>query len=324
MPERLNAHSVVTLNLGVGRDSVTAGCLLIEGKLIIEGKPRGVEDIDCAVFSDTGYEWPHTYDVLPQITELFEQHGINVITLAKPPAAGDFGWGAWEQQGGSLAGERPWRLQDPNCIAGRAQAGFYHLRPPILADYMSRGTVVSIGKGDCTDNHKIQPIRKVIEDLADLRFGRPTNRHWAADVSAGRRPPHKTIIGIAADEASRAEHVSNRVFVTERFPLLEMGVAKPQEAAILARWGLDHVRKSGCMLCPFQPAGWYWAMQDQDPEAWEQLLAYEKAALERNPRMFITGRKPLEEFTARWRAQHPRATVEQVLDKTYARGGKGA
>jgi len=36
--------------------------------------------------------------------------------------------------------------------------------------------------------------------------------------------------------------------------------------------------------------------------------------------MFVTGRKPLQQFVDNWRAKHPTATVQAVLDKEYARG----
>jgi hypothetical protein len=41
--------------------------------------------------------------------------------------------------------------------------------------------------------------------------------------------------------------------------------------------------------------------------------------------MFIVGQAPIGEAVAvaAWRAKHPRATVEEVLGKTYARCGVG-
>jgi hypothetical protein len=111
--------------------------------------------------------------------------------------------------------------------------------------------------------------------------------------------------------------------VTEAYPLVELGVTKADEDAILIRHGLSHARKSGCAMCPFQPVGWYWALRETDPAGWAAVVAYERVALARNPRMFIVGQAPIGEAVAAWRAKHPRATVEEVLGKTYARCGGG-
>jgi hypothetical protein len=104
-----------------------------------------------------------------------------------------------------------------------------------------------------------------------------------------------------------------------------MGIAKADEAPILADWGLDHVLKSGCVMCPYQSASWYWALSETQPTDWAAVVAYEETALARNERMNVTGIKAdgvllrLPELVARWRAANPEATVEAVLAKQYSR-----
>jgi len=320
---RLNARRIVTLNLGVGRDSTTALCLLCEGKLVVHGIPRGPRDIDAGVFVDTGLEWPHTYALVPRIRRICRQHGIPFYVVKKPRRVGPRGWAKWLRDNGQpLLVPRPWRTAE--TIEARVMSGWYHLRPPILQDYLSRQTVVSLGKGDCTDNHKIQPIRKLIQDLAVQRFGVKNNRSWGAQVGKETRPPHLTLIGIAADEAGRAKGRGKVKFVTEGYPLLEMDIGRPDEAEVLSRWDLNHTRKSGCMHCPYQPAGWYWAMGQLKPKTWEEVLEYERTSLEKNPNMFVTGKKTLRVFVSNWRRKNPEADVDSVLDKSYKRGGIGA
>ena len=87
-------------------------------------------------------------------------------------------------------------------------------------------------------------------------------------------------------------------YVTEAYPLIELGVTKADEDAILRRHGLSHARKSGCAMCPFQPIGWYWALRETDPAGWEAVVEYERAALERNPKMFVVGQSPLPQAAA--------------------------
>lgn len=325
--QALNARRVVTLNCGMGRDSVTMLLLLIEGSLVVQGAKRGPRDIDAVVFSDTGAEWEHTYEVVPRLRALCEQHGIRLIVLEKPPEQ------AWRPHASGQR-KRAWlEAEQPMSITQRAGRGGYHLRPPILADLQSRATVVSMGKGDCTDNHKIAPMRKLLEDLSVERFGLD-NRQWGAAVRAGEREPHLTIIGIAADESHRAQRGQGKRrgpdYVTEAYPLVEMGISKADEAPILKRWGFEFVRKSGCFMCPYQPISWYWAMREADPKRWRQVVAYEQRALARNPHMYVTGGtkrgggKRLPELVEEWRRKNPDATVDEVLDKAYKRCGKGA
>jgi hypothetical protein len=70
----LNSKRIITLNCGLGRDSISEVCLLAEGKLMgkIDGKIQLIrpQDIDCVLFSDLGAEWSHTYDMIPEIKSL--------------------------------------------------------------------------------------------------------------------------------------------------------------------------------------------------------------------------------------------------------------
>lgn len=300
----LNVDRLVVLNCGLGRDSITMLCLCLEGRLRVEGLGTVLpSDLDAVVFSDTGAEWAHTYALIDRIRALCASAGVRFVVLAK----GD----------GEATAPSSW-----DEIEAKAASGGYHLRPGVMRDFESRATVASLGKGDCTDNHKIQPIRRFLSDVARVRFGVESNRRWSAAVRRGERRPHVTLIGIAADETSRLRNGAGRgpAYVVEAYPLVDLGIAKPDEAPTLLRWGLGSVRKSGCFLCPYQPAGWFWALSVEDPATFAAVVSYEATALARNPRMHATGfKRPIPEVVARWRAENPDATVEAVLTKEYAR-----
>lgn len=325
---------IVTLNMGLGRDSLAMLCLLAEGKLVVEGHPLAA--VDAVVFADTGAEWRHTTELIPRVQAFCDAHGIRFLVLRKPPAEGAGGFRPYLEglpevgdpaRKAALA-ERPWRTVDAappaSAIEERARTGYYHLRPPIVDDYRSRATIASRAKKDCTDNNKIEPIRKLINDLSLARFGLG-NGEWGRDVKAGKRPPHLSLLGIAADEPTRAmighpaEGGEGPWYVTEGYPLMEAGITKAEEAAILDRHGFGDVRKSGCAMCPFQPIGWFWALRESEPERWAEVVAYENEALARNARMFLTRKMPINDAVDRWRAEHPDATVDAVLSKTYER-----
>ena len=231
-----NDDRIITLNCGVGRDSTTMLCLLFEGKLHVEGLGTlGVTDIDCAVFSDTGCEWPHTYALEPKLRRLCGRHGLPFITLAKPAC---------------IPNVDDWRCITMDPWTDKIDEGCYHYRLGVIADYQSRQTVVSLGKGDCTDNHKIQPIRRFLSDLSRERFGK-TNRQWSSEVRKGNRLPHLALIGYAADETRRLDNGEGRgpKYHSEAFPLIDMDIDKKGEAEVLKRWRLNSVKKSGCFAC---------------------------------------------------------------------------
>ena len=107
--------------------------------------------------------------------------------------------------------------------------------------------------------------------------------------------------------------------MTEAYPLHEMGIILADEREILWEWGLEDVRKSGCFMCPYQPPSWFWALSVLDPDLFAEVVEYERVSLERNAKIFITGRMPIEEVVRRWRDKNPQASVSEVLDKTYER-----
>jgi len=323
--QAMNADRVVTLNCGLGRDSVTMLLLLLEGQLVVGGRVLNVTEVDAVVFSDTGWEWRHSYAVLFKVREMCRRVGLRVIVLAKP---GEGTWEAWA--GNKVRGVRrrsapPWLRADGwASIEDKAAEGGYHRRPGILEDYQSRSTVVSISKGDCSSNHKIEPIRRLILDLARERFGVPDNATWGRLVRKGERRPHVSLIGIAADEVERTIGHKGLSYVTEFYPLIEMGIAKGDEQPILERHGLGWVRKSGCMMCPYQPPSWYWLLRESEPGIWKAVVEYEHIALTLNPRMYLTGRKPIAEVVDDWRAKNPDLTIEEVLGEGYDRCNKWA
>lgn len=329
LPVNVARERIITLNLGMGRDSLAMLGLLAEGRLVAEGRALAPEDIDAVVFADPGAEWAHTMALLPRVRRFCMRYDLRFLHLQKPSAE------AWSRYLAELPAPgsperrgalslRPWRDAEPATIEEKAASGWYHLRVPILDDYASRSTIASRSKKDCTENHKVEPIRKVVSDLSVERFGLDA-RGWGVQVRAGARWPHLNLIGIAADEAERALFAHPLLggkgpwYATEAYPLIEAGITKADEQPILTRHGFPDARKSGCYLCPFQPVGWFWALRETDPEGWASVVAYEAAALAENPRMFLVGKTPIPEAVNAWRARNANATVEAVLSKDYAR-----
>lgn len=327
---------LVTLNCGLGRDSIAMLCLLRERKLLVEGQLVGPEDIDAVVFSDTGAEWPHTYALLPRVRLFCAEMGVRFLHLRKPPV---HGWRGWADNP-KAKGDR----SDPAWVEGtelwsierKAFEGAYHRRIPIREEYEQHGKIAVTVSASCTDNHKVQPIRRMRSDLCEQVFGLSA-RTWSARVrgkaNQGHGPDapwqrHRVLLGIAADEASRAVYTLEPYYEWPVYPLLEAGIAKADEAAILQAHGFDTawmpVFKSGCFMCPYQPIGWYEVLRQLHPQLFARVEAYEAAALARNAKMFVVGGKPLVEAVDGWVERHPEQALDRegVLRKAYHRGLK--
>lgn len=282
MPYQITYGDRLTiLSCGMGRDSIAMICLLIERKLTAGGFTLLPANIAAVVFSDTGAEWPHTYAAVPRVKKLCDDTGIQFIILEK--------------------------------------GGSYHKRPAIIDDYMNHKTICTTVSAACTANHKILPIRRYINQISKDYFNLD-NRAWSYAVRKGTKKPHRILIGITADEKSRAAVHAGPHYQTPVFPLIEMGITKEAEAAILARHDLNDIRKSGCMHCPYQPVGWFWVVRERHPSLWAKMLEYERLALSRNQKMYVTGNRPLDECVSLWRSRNPAATVDDILNKTYHLG----
>ncbi|MCK6518642.1 hypothetical protein L6R46_26745 [Myxococcota bacterium] len=86
-PPLASGERVVTLNMGLGRDSLAMLALLIEGTLVAEGRPLRPADVDTVDFSDPGFEWAYTYALLPRGRQMCALHGLRLIMLQKPDLA---------------------------------------------------------------------------------------------------------------------------------------------------------------------------------------------------------------------------------------------
>jgi hypothetical protein len=358
----INTDRLIVLNMGLGRDSMAMLALLAEDALQAEGYKIRPQDLDAIVFSDPGMEWDHTYAALAEVDRMLDlieqQSGVRVpfFVLSKPSmqatedylAAMKQVW-ATGARGGSHAPYRAWRKgMEDKSIEEKAASGYYHLLSPIDMDYSSgrpNPYTVKIGDTSCTDRHKVQPIRKFMEDLGKRKFG-PSYSHkgkdgWNNKVRKGEKAPHINLLGIAEGEGGsggprelhmhpftkenadqielfkrlikqskragrshkkldkklnsiskyhRADENGKKkvdLFVYEAYPLIEAGVTKEGEAPILKRHDLDHIRKSGCVMCHSQPPEWYWVLSEKARrgDKWaarslQRVIDYQKASFD--------------------------------------------
>lgn len=343
---------VTVLRMGLGRDSMTLLVLLVAGKLVVNGEILHAEGVDAVVFTDPGHEWAFTYALIPRVRQFCEAHGLRFLVQSKPPAEGPDGWAAWVRYqssvraaGSSHFGTPPWRRDPPASIEARCASGYYHLRAPLFEDYSAKDAWIAKDDSSCTVNHKIAPNRELVADLQVETYGRldevvgskkrlPWTRQaeaWSAEVRGGRAAPHLMLIGYAADEQKRLSEVAKPEgdftdFETEAYPLMEMGIAKADEqalldslpgvdaAGVLRPGGFSDVRKSGCCSCKEQDVAQFWMLRELDPGYFAKVLDHEKRVVARTgPWQAI--------FPKRFVARDVRTGRPNPMVESFRRGG---
>ena len=114
----------------------------------------------------------------------------------------------------------------------------------------------------CTSDYKIEPIHRYLRDRLGIPYGRRAPKDTYAEIW----------MGISADEALRQKN-SREEWVTNRFPLIELGFSRAQ----LLTWFQEHypdryLPRSSCVGCPYHTnAEWRW-LQTNEPEAFQEAV----------------------------------------------------
>ncbi len=324
---QLGPRPLTILSSGSGRDSQTMIAQAEAGELLVDGQKIGLSDLDAIAFSDLGYEWPLSYKAAAETAELARAHGIPFFWLRKPGAAEVrlYSERIYPEARRAVMARRkrtgkkhqvdrhetsPWRRRKWRSIEEKAAGGGYHRRLPILAEVMLLGRTTTRASAECTVAHKIEPIRELLGDLSLQRYG-ISNKEWGKGVKAGTLQPHRMLLGIAADEASRVRSWKpgngSPWFVRDVYPLVEAGISKRDESRILADRGWGWVHKSGCMGCHYQPTSWFWMLGKQYPDVLQELIEVEEHSEAVRGRqglklLRIKGSAPLSEVVPRWGA----------------------
>ncbi|HEX2912276.1 MAG TPA: hypothetical protein VH186_15820 [Chloroflexia bacterium] len=259
----------IFLSAGLGVDSTALLVLTFTDERFARYRP------DFVIFSDTGSEMPYTYNlVLPAINAWLAKQGYRNLDGS---------------EGVIVLGCRDPRYRTRSRM-GEMDEWHMNRKSPGIPTRASRS---------CTDGAKVAPFRAFVNSQKDFRFGK-----WKP---YGQR--HQVLIGIAADEAGRADNQAVLVpesaqYLEHHFPLIQYGITKADCIEILREAGIPAL-KSGCLLCPFQPISKFWAVRVLYPELHEKSVAMESLAAARNPKLRILGREgiSLDEEIDRWQAR---------------------
>jgi hypothetical protein len=117
----------------------------------------------------------------------------------------------------------------------------------------------------CTGDYKLEPIYKYCRPLIGRRRGQ---KHAT--------PPFCEMwIGISAEESARRCKPSHEGWVTNRYPLRELGMTRADCTDWLqANFGII-APKSACIACPFHDDMYWRAMQRDSPEEFEEACRFD-------------------------------------------------
>lgn len=138
-----------------------------------------------------------------------------------------------------------------------------------------------IARRQCTGEYKIKPLKATARAL----LGYPHPTRVPAGVFADQA------IGISVDEIHRAKDSDVR-YLHNIFPLLDLGMSRQDCLTYLTEHGFSETVKSACIGCPFSGNARLRWIRDTDPEAWADLVAFDREIRHGSPRAIAEG-KPL-------------------------------
>jgi hypothetical protein len=193
-----------------------------------------IEPFHCAIFADTGWESQGTYDWIAYLKQMGRTPIITVMGK----------YGSIYEHSIDATTRRRMAIKTNNCGVA-------------MPVYLSGG---GIGKRQCTDNWKIQPIKQETRRLLGL-------------VPKQRAPKDcvDQIVGISLDEAQRMKPSRERS-TRLSYPLVHLNMTRHDCMNWLTRNGYPIPPKSSCVGCPFHSNN-EWRAVRKNPIEWQQAVA---------------------------------------------------
>ncbi|GAB3813401.1 hypothetical protein [Kribbella italica] len=193
---------------------------------------------DVAIFADTGWEPAAVYAQLDRLADVARAAGIELHRVSK----------------GNLRAA----ATDP---AHRYASVPYFIRNPDGSN--------GIGRRQCTSEYKLAPITRKVRELL------------GANPPAFRRVPAGRVceqwIGFSTDEIGRVSDRRRVKYLTNRYPLLDLGMSRKDCQRWLAARGWGDTVKSACIGCPFHGNRAWRDLRDNHPGEWVDAVAFDAA-----------------------------------------------
>jgi 3'-phosphoadenosine 5'-phosphosulfate sulfotransferase (PAPS reductase)/FAD synthetase len=138
-----------------------------------------------------------------------------------------------------------------------------------------------MARRQCTGEYKIKPLKAAARQM----LGYPHPIRVPAGVYA------EQAIGISVDEIHRAKDSDVR-YLRNVFPLLDLRMTRADCLTYLAEQGFGDTVKSACVGCPYSGDARLRWIRDTEPEAWADLIDFDRKIRNGSPRAIAEG-KPL-------------------------------
>jgi hypothetical protein len=265
----------VILSLGAGVQSTALALMATAGEL------PGFPVPEAAIFADTGWESAVTYAHLAWLTGALRgalpvhvvrkqrrygsaahirEDALGVVTgrltrMATPPV---FVKGSREYN------PCPNPTQQEKFVRHVGGAANFVVMPLFARTFTGKTSQL---KRQCTGEYKIEPIIRKTRELVGRKRG--TRRI---------RPPFVEMwIGISADERPARCKPSREPWITNRWPLRELGMTRRD----CERWLLERHRlrvpKSACVGCPYHDDRLWREIKLHRPDEWAEAVAFDRA-----------------------------------------------
>ena len=213
-------EALTVLSYGGGQDSTS---ILLKAIYEPSFKQKFIKGRFIVVMADTVNEHDHTYNYLPKMQELCKENGIPFFLISPEEYASN----SWK----------------------KGLIGFYEEKNAVGSKAFPK---------TCTDNLKIRPIYKFLEQYVHTefkteKFGRKSAFYEYAEKAGKIR----VLIGIARKEEKRAsENGSSGIkwfdqTIEKVYPLIEEGMDRQDCQDYIASTGFEIPFPSNCILCPF-------------------------------------------------------------------------
>ena len=217
---------LTVISLGVGVQSSTMALMSAKGVL-----PK----VDCAIFADTGYEPKKVYEYLEWIKT---QLPFPVYTVAK----------------GNIK----------NDMIGSIDNGTRFPTAPFFTRNAETGKKGMLMR-QCTNDYKIQPIRKKIRELCNIQKG----KHFPKDKIVDQW------IGISMDEISRMKPARDK-YINNVHPLIDLKMSRKDCLKWMSENAFPLPEKSACICCPFHDDKYWYFMKHNRPEEFKDAVEFDK------------------------------------------------
>jgi len=187
-----------------------------------------IPPFDFIISSDTGWELPETYLVKDYYVKFLTEHGANVELVS----------------GGNIYLDELEKISMP-----------MHCFP-----------TGGLLRRQCTNQYKIEPIRKFIRNYLGHKHAR-----------GGRIPKDliKMNLGISYDEFTRMKD-SDVDFITNEYPLVDMRITRDVCIEYFVKNNLPVPNKSACVCCPYSSVSRFMHIKRDVPEEWNKLVEFDK------------------------------------------------